>query len=151
MSLEAQAADRKARLAALRNKNKVNPSSNTTTSTTQDVSPKEHTSLISRNFDPESRSQVRGVSAPPTTLDENSETVEAVSQAIQDKILAQFREEATIQTTSNVIKPKKITWDLERDLQNDMELLDEKTDEVIKALVKDRIRKLKQANDEVEI
>ncbi|ONH66916.1 hypothetical protein BON22_3257 [Cyberlindnera fabianii] len=61
MSLEAQAADRKARLAALRNKNKVNPSSKNTphpnTTNQQLPKPKEHTSLISRKLLTRVRSQ----------------------------------------------------------------------------------------------
>jgi coiled-coil domain-containing protein 12 len=131
-SLEAQAAERKARLAALRNKNK---------SQTSVDNPKEP-AIKSRNYDPTTQSTILGSSRPPTTLDENSETVEAVSQAVSDEILAKFRAQADV-SVKEAIKPRKATWDLERDLADDLRLLQEKTDEVIHSIVKERIHKLK--------
>lgn len=143
-SLEAQANERKARLAALRNRNKpaqaVVPG-NTEVAQTVPV-------LKNRNYDPSTKSSISGFSRPPTTLDSNSETVEAVSQAIQDEVLAKFRAQAEV-SVKEAIKPRKTTWDLERDIAEDLRLLDEQTDEVIHSLVKERIQKLKEQNSTI--
>lgn len=104
--------------------------------------------MKSRNFNLETRSAVRGFDAPPTTLDENSETVEAVTSKIQDEVLAKFRQRADFELNDTVIqekiKPRNIAWDMQRDIQEDLDLLQEKTDDVIKTIVKERIRKLRE-------
>ena len=91
---------------------------------------------------------MKGFSRPPTTLDENSETVEAVSQAIQDEVLSKFRDMANVGDVKAVFKQKKITWDLERDISDDLKLLDERTDDVIHEVVRHRIQTLRQEKQE---
>lgn len=149
MSLEEQSAARKARLLALRNKGKTSEqTSQTSQHTTETATQAQDPVIKSRNYDPETRTNVKGFSRPPTTLDENSETVEAVSQAIQDEVLSKFRDMANVGDVKAVFKQKKITWDLERDISDDLKLLDERTDDVIHEVVRHRIQTLRQEKQE---
>lgn len=125
MSLEEQAAARKARLAQLRK------------------GPKTSEPAKSRNYDPVTQTAVQGSTRPPTTLDENSGTVEAVSRAIQDRVLQQLRARADV-STQEAIRPKKTTWDMERDIASDLELLEDRTDTVIRSMVRERINRISQ-------
>lgn len=105
--------------------------------------------VISRNYNPETQEPVQGFNNPPTILDENSETVEAVSQKIQDEILLKFEQRANLAFqkqggSESVVRQKVATNDLLRDLQPKLDILKERTDEAINKIVKERIRKLRE-------
>ncbi|CCH44715.1 hypothetical protein BN7_4283 [Wickerhamomyces ciferrii] len=89
---------------------------------------------------------------PPTVQDENLETVEAVSQKIQDDILKKFQstvdqnfaEAGKDNLKVENIRKKAITSDLMRDLQPKLDVLNERTNESIQKILKERIRKLRE-------
>ncbi|ODQ57596.1 hypothetical protein WICANDRAFT_80927 [Wickerhamomyces anomalus NRRL Y-366-8] len=145
MSLESQASERKNRLAALRNKRKPNTLEVSDEQATKKPTP-EHT-IISRNYNPETQEPILGFNKPPTTLDENAETVEAVSQKIQDEVLSKFAKTADLGFTNNdQIRTKTVTSDLMRDLQPKLDILQERTDEAINKIVKEKVQKLRERN-----
>lgn len=149
-TLEDQAAERKARLAALRNKRKQPEDVSTEVINKKPTIEKTEFELKSRNFNLETREEIKGFEKPPTTLDENSETVEALTQKIQDDILSKFEKlanEINNEININKIKPKSIGWDMKRDIQEDLDLLEDKTDIVIKNIVKEKIKKLREENN----
>lgn len=90
-------------------------------------------------------------SSPPKFVLSSTETLEAISTKLQSEILSQL--------TSNMYSPdlgkrnkdkeKKIIWDLERDLADDVDLLEERTDLMIKSLVRERLRKLQTSSEDV--
>lgn len=103
--------------------------------------------IISRNYNPETQEPILGFNKPPTTLDENAETVEAVSQKIQDEVLSKFAKTADLGFTNNdQIRTKTVTSDLMRDLQPKLDILQERTDEAINKIVKEKVQKLREMN-----
>ncbi|CAM9024413.1 unnamed protein product [Wickerhamomyces anomalus] len=140
MSLESQASERKNRLAALRNKRKPNTSEVSDEQAIKKPTPEQ-------NYNPETQEPILGFNKPPTTLDENAETVEAVSQKIQDEVLSKFAKTADLGFTNNdQIRTKTVTSDLMRDLQPKLDILQERTDEAINKIVKEKVQKLRERN-----
>ncbi|KAH3678289.1 hypothetical protein WICMUC_001613 [Wickerhamomyces mucosus] len=157
-TLEEQAADRKNRLVELR-KQRKQPSENserisdelqTEKSNELRSSTEKNIDIKSRNFNFDNWSERKAADSEsvPQFINDNNETVEALSLKLQQDILAQFEERAKIEKINikDIIKPKKITWDLERDLKDDSDLLQEKTDNILRNVVKERIRNLANAH-----
>ncbi|KAH3684935.1 hypothetical protein WICPIJ_004090 [Wickerhamomyces pijperi] len=89
---------------------------------------------------------------PPKFIISSSETLEAVSLSLQSEILAQIQTKYhPIQATSGKKdSKKKITDDLVRDIQDDLELLDERYELCLKQLMRERIRGLQLKEQEQE-
>ncbi|KAH6690526.1 cwf18 pre-mRNA splicing factor-domain-containing protein [Plectosphaerella plurivora] len=145
-SLSAASDDRKARLAKLKNLKRKQPTDEiaapesehaATPPAEPDVS-KLH--LSGRNYDPETRGPKLGFEAPPIqeldkpTLEEQAAEVEAevkqkaAEDAADDKGIDLFK-----------LQPKKPNWDLKRDLNAKLEILNVRTDNAIARLVRERI------------
>ncbi|KAH8671402.1 cwf18 pre-mRNA splicing factor-domain-containing protein [Xylariales sp. PMI_506] len=152
-SLSNAADDRKARLAKLKNLKRKQPE--------DEVAPPESTRspsppveqevsrlhLSGRNYDAEMRGPKLGFEAPPNlaisgpTLEEQAAEMEAeanrkaIEEAAEaDKGIDLFK-----------LQPKKPNWDLKRDLDKKLEVLNVRTDNAIARLVRERISGAKKA------
>lgn len=161
-SLEAQALDRKSRLAALRSKRSRNESPtpvNQEEEQTSEPCAKRYQAskggvkevLVRRNFDLRTKEHIDAVGDTPT-FNENGTTVEAISADIERKILSGFQDKAAeliseFVSLQNAKKedplPKgntdKAASDLEHKLKADLHVLEQRTEEAIKRLVRKRI------------
>lgn len=152
-SLSAAADDRKARLAKLKNLKRKQPADEVAApESTRSPSPpaepdvaKLH--LSGRNYDVEAKAPKLGFEAPPTmgmegpTLEEQAAQVEAEAR---QKALAEAAEaEKGIDLFK--LQPKKPNWDLRRDLDKKLEILNVRTDNAIAKLVRERIANAKSA------
>ncbi|KAK3945941.1 cwf18 pre-mRNA splicing factor-domain-containing protein [Diplogelasinospora grovesii] len=152
-TLSAATDDRKARLAQLKSLKRKKPDEDTTTSLitpsagpdgedaagppTNDVA---RMHLSGRNYDPETRGPKLGFEAPPTlaldkpTLEEQAADLEEESKrqaaidAQDDKGIDLFK-----------LQPKKPNWDLKRELNQKMEVLNVRTDNAIARMVRERL------------
>lgn len=144
-TLDAAAADRKARLAKLASLKRKQPepeSLDTESSipqdepsdTTPDVTSK---FLSGRNYDAETRGPKLGFETAPT---EGAETLEQKAAAIAEK-LAEEAKEAEKDEPIDLFKlqPKKPNWDLKRDLEVKTKVLDTRTQAAIARLVRERM------------
>ncbi|KAI1416326.1 cwf18 pre-mRNA splicing factor-domain-containing protein [Hypoxylon sp. FL1857] len=154
-TLSAAADDRKARLAKLKNLKRKQPADEIAppesersasppapTSTDQelekDVATRLH--LSGRNYDPEVKGPKLGFEAPPTqgmegpTLEEQAAEVEA---EIKQKAAEEAKDDKGIDLFK--LQPKKPNWDLKRDLDKKLEILNVRTDNAIAKLVRERI------------
>lgn len=144
--LSAATDDRKARLAKLKNLKRkqptdeiVAPESERSASppTEPDVS---RLHLSGRNYDSETRGPKLGFEAPPTaglekpTLEELAADVEA---DIKQKAALEEQDDKGIDLFK--LQPKKPNWDLKRQLDQKMEILNVRTDNAIAKLVRERI------------
>jgi coiled-coil domain-containing protein 12 len=153
-SLDAQANERKARLAQLKSLKRKQPSSTeydhdqTTTNadTTEDTTPDVTTLHLSgRNYDPVTRGPKLGFEAPPPT---NAPTLETLAQNITSTTKAlQEAEESQPDKAIDLFKlqPKKPNWDLKRDVDKKMERLNVRTENAIAMLVRERVRKAQES------
>lgn len=141
-SLEKQAAERKAKLEQLKNlKRKREVSSQSEGQATEESSTINETVLKSRNFDPELRGAKLGFESGPIEISA-TETVEFVADELQEaalKSLAQQTSENTSLTISN-LQPKKVNWDLKRDLEPSLQILETRTNNAIIKAVRERVR-----------
>ena len=154
-SLDAQANERKARLAQLKSLKRKQPSNTeydhdqTTTAddTTEDTSTPDVTTLhlSGRNYDPITRGPKLGFEAPPPT---NTPTLETLAQTITSTTKAlQEAEESQPDRAIDLFKlqPKKPNWDLKRDVERKMERLNVRTENAIAMLVRERVRKAQES------
>lgn len=151
-SLSAATDDRKARLAKLKNLKRKQPADEVAAPESEraatppaepDVS---NLHVSGRNYDPETRGPKLGFEAPPIqdldkpTLEEQAAEVEAESRrkeaedAQNDKGIDLFK-----------LQPKKPNWDLKRDLEKKLEILNVRTDNAIAKLVRERITDAQKA------
>ncbi|RGP65347.1 cwf18 pre-mrna splicing factor [Fusarium longipes] len=145
-SLSAASDDRKARLAKLKNLKRkqpgdeiVAPESERAVSppTEPDVS---RLHLSGRNYDFETKGPKLGFEQDPTlslekpTLEEQAAEVEA---EIKKKAAEEEQDEKGVDLFK--LQPKKPNWDLKRELDSKMEVLNVRTDNAIARLVRDRI------------
>ncbi|OTA70459.1 hypothetical protein K449DRAFT_380517 [Hypoxylon sp. EC38] len=154
-TLSAAADDRKARLAKLKNLKRKQPAdeiappesersasppaqTQTEPELEKDVATRLH--LSGRNYDPEMKGPKLGFEAPPTlgmegpTLEEQAAEVEA---EIKQKAAEEAKEDKGIDLFK--LQPKKPNWDLKRDLDKKLEILNVRTDNAIAKLVRERI------------
>lgn len=144
-SLSAAADDRKARLAKLKNLKRkqpgdeiVAPESERAATPPQDIDVTKH--LSRRNYDLETRGPKLGFEQPPT-LDLEKPTLEEQAAEVEAEVKQQAAEEAQDDKGIDLFKlqPKKPNWDLKRDLDKKMEILNVRTDNAIARLVRERI------------
>ncbi|KAH0543607.1 hypothetical protein FGG08_002045 [Glutinoglossum americanum] len=149
-SLEAQANDRKARLAQLKSLKRkqteehdrtINDSTDVDRDTTPDVT---SLHLSGRNYDPTTRGPKLGFMAPPSA---NTDTLETLASTIITSALEQQQEEeAQPDKAIDLFKlqPKKPNWDLKRDVERKVERLNVRTENAIAMLVRERVRKAQE-------
>ena len=154
-SLDAAATERKARLAKLASLKRKQPPSEDQEATTvggslSQPSTKDSDTLkhiSGRNYDPETRGPKLGFENAPT---EGKETLEDRAQILA--LAAREQEEREKKDDKPLdlftLQPKKPNWDLKRDLAKKMELLDQRTDNAIRRMVKDRIEGQKRKDKE---
>ncbi|KFY63708.1 hypothetical protein V496_03775 [Pseudogymnoascus sp. VKM F-4515 (FW-2607)] len=144
-SLGAAADERKSRLAKLKSLKRKQPSDEDAAPASPRRSPpgspdvsKLH--LSGRNYDPETRGPKLGFEAPPTQSLEK-ETLEQQAADVEAEIRKKAQEEEQDDKGVDIFKlqPKKPNWDLKRDLDKKLEILNVRTDNAIAALVKERI------------
>lgn len=151
-TLGAAADERKARLAKLKSLKRkqpddeiVAPESNRSPSPpgSPDVT-KLH--LSGRNYDPEAKGPRLGFEAPPT-LGLEKPTLEQQAKEVEDEIKRKAEEDEQNDKGVDLFKlqPKKPNWDLKRDLEKKLAILNVRTDNAIARMVRERIEAEKAA------
>ncbi|EPS31803.1 hypothetical protein PDE_06761 [Penicillium oxalicum 114-2] len=153
-SLDAAANDRKARLAKLAALKRKQPepeepsvadsNGESTDQATSDITKK---FLSGRNYDAETRGPKLGFEQGPQ---EGKVTVEAQAAEIAETIKeqAQKDEEADQPIDLFKLQPKKPNWDLRRDLDEKLKILNVRTENAIARLVRQRIENAQRAAKE---
>jgi len=143
-TLSAAAQDRKARLAQLKSlKRKApEPSESTTDAAPEEAQNEEqaveHAYLSGRNFDLESRGPKLGFESAPTA-GKNTLEQQAAALALSTQQEAEAEEKNDAPLDLFKLQPKKPNWDLKRELNERMEVLDLRTDNAIARLVRQRV------------
>lgn len=150
-ALGAAALDRKARLAQLKSLKRKQPDTPTDTVTDDDsAAPAQDTTtaeenvdttskyLSGRNYDPETRGAKLGFETAPS---EGKTTLELQAEALATETKRLADEEAARDAPLDLFKlqPKKPNWDLKRDLDRKLDVLNVRTDNAIARLVRERI------------
>ncbi|KAJ5248750.1 hypothetical protein N7468_000201 [Penicillium chermesinum] len=142
-SLDAASADRKARLAKLAALKRKQPESDNQDAGTDDkgsTEPSEETAkfLSGRNYDVETRGPELGFEQGPH---EGKVTVEAQAAEIAQALKEQAKKDADADQPVDLFKlqPKKPNWDLRRDLDEKLKILNVRTENAIARLVRQRI------------
>lgn len=163
IALAAASDERKARLAKLKNLKRKQPggeiappeSDRASPALTQPAAAEEaeqeadvsRLHLSGRNYDPETRGAKLGFEAPPT-LGIEDKTLEAKAAEIEEGIRQQAAEEEA-QADKGIdlfkLQPKKPNWDLKRELNKKLEVLNVRTDNAIAKLVRERLAAKKAA------
>ncbi|KAF6819574.1 coiled-coil domain-containing [Colletotrichum sojae] len=157
-SLSAAADDRKARLAKLKNLKRKQPADEIVAPESErEVSAPATDSetieldvarihLSGRNYDPEARGPKLGFEAPPIQ-DLEKPTLEEQAADIEAEVRQKAAEEAQDDKGIDLFKlqPKKPNWDLKRDLEKKLEILNVRTDNAIARLVRERISNAQKA------
>lgn len=150
-SLDAAATDRKARLAKLASLKRKQPEPESLTESgagdddTADAAPDVTTTYLSgRNYDAETRGPKLGFEMNPLdgqiTLEEQAADI---SKTIADQ--AKKEEEAAQPIDLFKLQPKKPNWDLKRDLDEKLNILNVRTENAIARLVRQRIENAQRA------
>lgn len=142
--LSSAAEDRKARLAALKSLKRKQPSEPTETDNdlpTTTLAPEEDVSSIilsGRNYDATTRAPKLGFENDPSQQDN---TLEKQAQALAEATRKQAEQEEAQDKPLDLFKlqPKKPNWDLKRDLDRKLDILNVRTDNAIAKLVRQRI------------
>ena len=146
ITLGAAADERKARLAKLKSLKRKQPEDETITpASNRSPSPPQSPNvakihLSGRNYDPEAKGPRLGFEAPPTVgLDKP--TLEQQAKEVEDEIKKKVEEEEQDDKGVDLFKlqPKKPNWDLKRDLEEKLMVLDVRTDNAIASIVRERI------------
>jgi len=109
--------------------------------------------LSGRNYDPVTRGPRLGFDAPPQL--DVSETLEGQAAAIESKVRAQAEKDAAEAEAGAGIdlfklQPKKLNWDLRRDLDRMLEPLNVQTNNAIAKIVRERLAAEARTQREVE-
>ncbi|OCL03611.1 hypothetical protein AOQ84DRAFT_347478 [Glonium stellatum] len=157
-TLNAAAQDRKARLAQLKSLKRKQPSSTDESADassnalirTEPASPPSVTTtyLSGRNYDPETRGPKLGFEAPPVADPDGTLEAKAEVLAAEIRAAAEAEEKADKPLDLFKLQPKKPNWDLKRDLEAKMKVLDVWTENAIARLVRERIEGAKRAQME---
>ncbi|KAK4225914.1 cwf18 pre-mRNA splicing factor-domain-containing protein [Podospora fimiseda] len=155
MSLSSAADERKARLAKLKSlKRKEAPTSDPTdndddnqpsppsppSSKSQEIPDVTTLHLSLRNYDPSTKGPKLGFEAPPILP--NTITLEEQASEIQEQVNRQAAidtQEAEKGIDLFKLQPKKPNWDLKRELNQKMEVLNVRTDNAIARMVRERL------------
>ncbi|KAI0100132.1 cwf18 pre-mRNA splicing factor-domain-containing protein [Nemania sp. FL0031] len=138
--------DRKARLAKLKNLKRKQPADEIVAPESErSASPPAEVDvatrhLSGRNYDAETRGPKLGFEAPPTLAMEGP-TLEEQAARVEEETRAKAAENAKEDQGIDLFKlqPKKPNWDLKRDLEKKLEVLNVRTDNAIARLVRERI------------
>ncbi|KAM0715546.1 hypothetical protein Q7P37_009044 [Cladosporium fusiforme] len=155
-ALSAAAQDRKSRLAQLKSlkRKQADPSGEEPTdydgqpvpkSPRKESTPDDTSRYLSgRNYDTETKGPRLGFEDAP---DEGQETLEQQAAQLAEETKRRAEEEEQTEAPLDLFKlqPKKPNWDLKRDLDRKMEVLNVRTDNAIARLVRERIAKQKEA------
>ncbi|CAN8106265.1 unnamed protein product [Discula destructiva] len=97
--------------------------------------------LSGRNYDAETRGPKLGFDAPPT-LGPDEQTIEEQAAELEAEIKRKAELEAAEDKGIDLFKlqPKKPNWDLKRELNKKLEVLNVKTDNAIARLVRERLQ-----------
>ena len=145
-SLSSAADDRKARLAKLKSLKRKQPEDDTAPPETdqerlevpeQDVA---RLHLSGRNYDPETKGPRLGFEVSPAQGMEGP-TLEEQAADLEDETLRQAAIDAQDEKGIDIFKlqPKKPNWDLKRELNHKLEILNVRTDHSIAKLVRERL------------
>ncbi|KAK4219313.1 cwf18 pre-mRNA splicing factor-domain-containing protein [Rhypophila decipiens] len=159
-SLSAAADDRKARLAKLKSLKRKQPTEDTTedeaptsndlqqtpqtTSQDRTTSPPtegvSHLHLSGRNYDPQTKGPKLGFEAPPT-LSLETPTLEEQAAQLEEESKRKAAEDAQEDKGIDLFKlqPKKPNWDLKRELDKKLAVLNVQTDNAIARMVRERL------------
>ncbi|EPE34514.1 hypothetical protein GLAREA_10208 [Glarea lozoyensis ATCC 20868] len=150
-TLGAAADERKARLAKLKSLKRKQPGDEIVApESTRSPSPpapvdvtKLH--LSGRNYDAEAKGPKLGFEAPPTLALEK--TLEQQAKEVEDEIRKRAEEEEQDDKGVDLFKlqPKKPNWDLKRDLQKKLDVLNVRTENAIARIVRERIEGAQKA------
>lgn len=153
-------ADRKARLAALAAKagRKQAPESgaNDAMDTTgEEASSKSPPVVTFRNYNPASSKLVDQEKAANDDEEPASKRSKQEEPSALQQALAKAKAEAVATTTSQteniaVVAPKKINWDLKRDVQSKLDKLERRTQKATIGMLKERLQKEASAADDVD-
>ncbi|KAM0335834.1 hypothetical protein ACHAQA_000884 [Verticillium albo-atrum] len=151
-SLSAAADDRKARLAKFKNLKRKQPIDEVAAPESERSSaPPEEVDvsklhLSGRNYDPETRGPKLGFEAPPIQ-DLDKPTLEEQAAEVEAEVKRKAAEDAKDDKGIDLFKlqPKKPNWDLKRDLDKKLEILNVRTDNAIAKIVRERIANAQQA------
>lgn len=164
-TLSAASEDRKARLAKLKNLKRKQPTDELVAPEADERLPTPsgdghgedgedeeappdvtHLHLSGRNYDPETRGPKLGFEAPPTLGDDKT-LLEQQAADLEAQVKQQAAAEAAEEKGIDLFKlqPKKPNWDLKRNLEQKMDVLNVRTDNAIARLVKDRITAAQKA------
>jgi len=151
-TLGAAADERKARLAKLKTLKRKQPADEIVPpESTRSPSPpgepdvaKLH--LSGRNYDPEAKGPKLGFEAPPTLALEKP-TLEQQAKEVEEEIRKKAEEDEQDDKGVDLFKlqPKKPNWDLKRDLDKKLEILNVRTENAIARLVRERIESAQKA------
>ncbi|CAI7583255.1 unnamed protein product [Penicillium glandicola] len=151
-NLDAASTDRKARLAKLAALKRKQPEQDTNEAGAEDqelpdadATPDVATKYLSgRNYDAETRGPKLGFEQGPQ---EGQVTVEAQAAEIAKATAEQAKKDAGADEPIDLFKlqPKKPNWDLKRDLDEKLKILDVRTDNAIARLARQRIEDTKRA------
>ncbi|KAM7204103.1 cwf18 pre-mRNA splicing factor domain containing protein [Rhypophila sp. PSN 637] len=158
-SLSAAADDRKARLAKLKSLKRKQP----TEDTTEDEAPSNdlqlqtqtasqdrttspptegvsHLHLSGRNYDPQTKGPKLGFEAPPT-LSLETPTLEEQAAQLEEESKSKAAEDSQEDKGIDLFKlqPKKPNWDLKRELDKKLAVLNVQTDNAIARMVRERL------------
>lgn len=168
MSLEDLSSSRKARLQALQGKSAA--SGTPTVAQGREAQPAGAEGapfqLVSRNFNIETKTNITGFAAPPAppaplqgaapppTFRELNETVEAVSQQVSQQALGPYEEKALLVFEGGAGAEPDVQAvaalggrdddDKKRDMEEEMAVLNKKTDEVLRRVLKQRVADSRQ-------
>lgn len=100
--------------------------------------------LSGRNYDPETKGPKLGFEAPPT-LGADEQTLEEKAAELEAEIRRKAAEEAKEDKGIDLFKlqPKKPNWDLKRELNKKLDVLNVRTDNAIARLVRERLQEKK--------
>ncbi|KAL4785123.1 cwf18 pre-mRNA splicing factor-domain-containing protein [Aspergillus varians] len=146
-SLDAAATDRKARLAKLAALKRKQPEPETSAQEDEarnDIPDVTKKYLSGRNYDTETRGAKLGFDQTPT---EGQITLESQAEEIAKEIAEQAKKDEDAEQPIDLFKlqPKKPNWDLKRDLDEKMKILNVRTQNAIAKLVRQRMDEAQRA------
>jgi coiled-coil domain-containing protein 12 len=150
-TLGAAADERKARLAKLKSLKRKQPGDEIAApESTRSPSPPAPTDvtrlhLSGRNYDAEAKGPKLGFEAPPTLALEK--TLEQQAKEVEEKTRKKAEEEEQDDKGVDLFKlqPKKPNWDLKRDLEKKLDVLNVRTENAIARIVRERIENAQKA------
>ncbi|KAG2158495.1 cwf18 pre-mRNA splicing factor-domain-containing protein [Suillus bovinus] len=134
MSLQEASDARKARLIALRNRKEgISIVSNG------------DSVLLSRNYDPETRTLKKHSKNEVLTTD----TIEKDVEGVAERIIAEDERQRAQELDVFNIAPKRPNWDLKREMDKKLAKLERKTQEAVHTLIRQRLASQKGQSDDI--